>query len=109
MIIVILLYSAAPVITHEDKLKEDIVLKAGASLNIQVEVKGIPDPTLSWKHEGSTLSQSGNVSIERKNGFGNLSIKGTKGTDKGTYTVLAENAVGTATAEFKVTVIGESS
>lgn len=92
--------TVAPEITYDDALKAGIVLKAGASLNIQVQVQGIPEPKVSWKHQDEV------VIATTKDGYSALSVKPTSGKDSGIYTVLAENCVGTASAQFTVTVKG---
>ena len=95
----------APEVTHEPALAEQ-TLRAGATLNIHVKITGLPTPTVAWTHGDQKIVQSNGTTIETKEGFSTLTIRGTDGENSGTYKVTATNVVDSDSAEFSVTIKG---
>ena len=96
-----------PVITYEDTLKEVVTLKAGASLALPVNVKGLPTPSVKWFCKDTEIYSGGNVTIETSEGASRVVVKGVSGKDSGKYKIVAENKCGKDEAEFEVVVLGK--
>ena len=99
--------TARPEITHEDKLNEPQSLKAGATLILLVNVKGIPTPKVTWFQGEDELVSRNGTTVETTDDFSRLTVKKTTAANAGTYRVTAENVVDTAQAEFTAVIKGE--
>lgn len=74
---------------------------------LEAEVFGKPMPRVTWKRGDDNLkSGEGQVITQQRQHF-QLQIAGVTKEHTGTYTVLAENASGSKTAEIKVNVLGK--
>ena len=97
---------SAPKIFYEDTLNEELLLKTGSTLYIEVGVSGIPFPEVAWQHNDKSADESARVTVETQDGYSYLKVKGTSQEDSGIYKVTAENAVGKDEAAFNVCVRG---
>ncbi|KAK3083483.1 hypothetical protein FSP39_023775 [Pinctada imbricata] len=95
---------AHPKLEYDNKLKSNQIIKAGSSLTIQVNISGIPSPTVKWLLDKEPIDKSSHVSIDINNDFTTLTIKNATLEDGGVYNVTAENVVGSAEAEFTIQV-----
>ncbi|ELT96018.1 hypothetical protein CAPTEDRAFT_139703, partial [Capitella teleta] len=91
-----------PEITYDDKLKKAQNVKSGSTTVLEVNVKGLPQPKVYWYIGEDMLDASSNASIETKDDFSSLTMKDIQSQNSGVYSVVAENSVGKATAEFTV-------
>ena len=98
--------SVAPKITHDDKLSESQKLKAGGILSLYANIEGVPTPKVSWYRNGEPIKSINGTSIDTKDTFTSLSVKGSTGKDSGKYKLVAENVAGKDEKEFDVTVKG---
>lgn len=97
---------AVPQITYDDKLKEPQTIVGGYKLTIDTQISGVPAPTNSWTFNGEPLTPSENITIETTSQASKLTIVSATLPLSGTYTLTAVNDVGSATAEFNITVKG---
>ena len=56
--------NAKPKIEYEDRLKDGITAKAGASLILLVNISGFPKPKVSWYHNGDEVTGFTGVDID---------------------------------------------
>lgn len=74
---------------------------------LSANVSGLPQPSMEWTHNGRPLERASNIVVETSSDATSITIKGSAAKNGGKYTLTAENEVGTASAEFSVTVIGK--
>jgi len=97
--------NAKPKLDYEDRLKDVVSAKAGASVILPVNVSGFPTPKVTWFHNGEEVSASSpGVKIENGEDFSTLTVKPATGEHSGKYSVRAENKVGEDEAEFTALV-----
>ena len=94
-------------IEYSESLKETQKVKAGKSLVLSVNIVGAPTPKATWWRQDSEVKSGLDVAVEGDGTFSRLSIKNTSADVTGTYKVLAENSVGSDSAEFKVVILGQ--
>lgn len=99
-------YSAAPVIDYDSSLKDLKPLKAGTTLILSVNIVGMPTPKVKWYRNDSEIQPSADLTLEGDGTFSRLTAKKASAKDAGTYKVVAENEVGSASAQFVVVVKG---
>jgi len=95
----------APKIEYD---KKPVSLNAGAVLTLPVTVSGVPAPKVTWYLGDNELKTGNGTTIETKDTASKLTIKNTSAANAGSYRVKAENAAGSAEAEFKVSMKGNS-
>lgn len=94
-------------IEYSESLKDTQKIKAGKTLVVTVNIIGAPTPKASW-WRGETEIKSGlDVSVEGDGSFSRLTVKNTSADVTGKYKVLAENSVGSDSAEFDVVILGQ--
>jgi len=98
--------SAIPTITHDDKFASPQTLRGGQKFIIDAKVTGIPAPTTSWSFNGQALTASPSLTVEATASTGKLTFVDSKAEQSGVYVLKAENSVGSAEAEFTITVKG---
>ena len=99
------LLPGGPNILYDSSLEEQIVRKAGTTLEISTNITGHPKPTSKWFHGDKELIPSGDVSIKKDDTNAILKITKTSGgANSGKYRLLAENSVGSDEAEFDVLI-----
>lgn len=96
-----------PALEYDNRFKSAQTVKAGSSVALKVDVSGIPSPSVSWRLNGEILEKSDRLSIETTPDYSTLSIKNAVIEDTGVYTIVAENVVGKAVADFEVNVKGK--
>lgn len=100
--------AAHPKLEYENKLKTKQLIKVGQSISLQVNISGIPNPTVNWTLNKIIIEKSPKISIETTDDFSMLTVKNATLDDTGAYAITAENVVGKAEAEFNVAVRGQS-
>lgn len=97
-----------PVLEYDNRFRSAQTVKAGSTVSLKVDVSGIPSPSISWRLDGETLEKSDRLSIETTPDYSTLSIKNAVIEDTGVYTIVAENIVGKAVADFEIYVKGKN-
>lgn len=88
-------------------MQKGLKVKAGTTILLEAEVLGKPMPRVTWKRGDDSLkSGEGQVITQQRNHF-QLEMTDVTKEHTGTYTILAENASGSKTAEIQVIVLGE--
>ena len=98
---------AGPVIEYSDSLKDTQKIKAGKSLVLSVNIVGAPTPKASWWRNDVEVKSGLDVTVEGDGTFSRLTVKNTSGDVTGKYKVVAENNVGSDSAEFDVVILGQ--
>lgn len=87
-------------------MQKGFKVKAGTTVLLEAEVFGKPIPRVTWKRGDNSLkSGEGQVITQQRHHF-QLEMTGVTKEHTGTYTILAENASGSKTAEVQVDVLG---
>ena len=73
----------------------------GEGVSFKVAVKGDPEPTLTWYHEGNELISDYSLEIQPD---GTLVIASAELRHNGVYKLLARNSSGTAERELSLTI-----
>lgn len=94
----------APTLTY-DSSKTEQTLRVGSRCLVEIDVSGLPLPTITWKKDGQPIEDTSILSV--RDDFTSLSIPKVKDSDTGMYTITAENSVGRATATFDVEIKGK--
>lgn len=88
-------------------MQKGFKVKAGTVVLLEAEVFGKPIPRVLWKRGDLALrSLPGHVITQQRHHF-LLEMSDVTKEHTGTYTISAENASGTKTAEVQVTVLGQ--
>lgn len=95
-----------PTLEYDNRLKSAQTAKAGATIVLKVNVSGIPSPSISWRLDGEALEKYDRISLETNQEYSTLTIKNAAIEDTGVYTIIAENVVGKAVADFEVNIKG---
>ena len=103
-----MLSAVAPTITYDDALREPITLKSGNTLLISVDVAGVPTPKVRWSRDGAELTVKAGTSIETRDTYSTLTVKGVSGENSGLYKVTASNVVDEVSAEFTAQIKGNA-
>ena len=103
---IVYLSTAKPKVTYEDSLKKPKELKTGATLILTVNISGVPTPEVSWYFGEETIQTGNGTTLETTDTYSTLTIKNVGGKDSGVYSVKAENAAGSDSAEFTVVIKG---
>lgn len=89
------------------KMQKGFKVKAGSTILLEAEVFGKPMPRVTWKRGDDSLkSGEGQVITHQRHQF-QLEMTSVTKEHTGTYTILAENASGSKTAEIQVNVLGK--
>ena len=99
--------SVKPAIILDAPMKEAQKVKGGNNVNLYANIEGVPTPKVTWFHKDAELKSSNGISIDTKDTFTGLTIKGSTAKHSGTYKLVAENVAGKAETEFNVTVRGK--
>ena len=94
-------------IQYSESLKESQMIKAGESLILSVNIFGAPTPKASWWHNDAEIRSGLDVTVEGDGTFSRLTVKNTSADVSGKYKVVAENSVGSDSAEFNVVILGQ--
>ena len=97
---------AAPVLEFDKKIEKQTV-KSGSMFIINVNVSGVPTPTVQWFFKDRPVSAVSKANVETSNSYTTLQIKGAETNEAGIYKVIAENKVGSTEAEFSINMLGK--
>jgi len=86
-------------------LKPDLPIKDGSRLELKVQVKGDPDPQVTWTKDGVAMSSSEIMEVKYKNGVASVLINEVFPEDAGKYTCRATNTKGSVETSSKVTIL----
>uniref|UniRef100_A0A1A9V0P1 Twitchin n=1 Tax=Glossina austeni TaxID=7395 RepID=A0A1A9V0P1_GLOAU len=86
---------------HMKKLK----MRAGQTVKFDVDVKGEPEPTLSWAFKEKELLGTGQIRLENNDHNTKLSILNSTRQNSGIYRLKAENVNGVDEAEVEVIIL----
>ena len=95
---------------NRDKMK-NIVVRSGATVRFDVDVRGEPAPTMEWTFAGVVLDAKTNdrVKIDNEEHNTKIALSDTVRKDTGVYTLTAVNSVGKDEATVEVTILGKPS
>ncbi|XP_010785474.1 serine/arginine repetitive matrix protein 2-like [Notothenia coriiceps] len=86
-------------------MEKGVKVKAGSSITLEAQVFGKPMPRVTWKRGDDSLKSSeGQVLTHLRNHF-QLDMTSVSKEHTGTYSIVAENASGTKSAEIPVVVL----
>lgn len=85
---------------------EDIIVKAGEPVEVNLDISGSPAPKVEWSKPGVNLVPDDRTQMVTMPENATLLITHTDRNDTNEYTVNVSNKHGTETANFKITVIG---
>ena len=100
------IFLALPTLEYDNRLKSGQTAKSGSTVVLKVNVSGIPSPAVSWKLNGQLVSRSDRVTVDTNKDYSTITIKNCMKEDAGIYTIVAENVVGQAVADFDVAIKG---
>lgn len=86
-------------------LKPDLSIKDGSRLELKVQVKGDPDPQVSWMKDGKPITSNEIMEVKYKNGTASVTINEVFPEDGGKYTCKATNTKGSVETSSKVTIL----
>lgn len=90
------------------RMQKGLKVKAQTTILLEAEVFGKPMPRVTWRRGDDSLkSGEGQVITQQRNHY-QLEMTAVTKEHTGTYTITAENASGTKTAEIQVNVLGEN-
>lgn len=93
-----------PLINRE-KLQK-VIVRAGAVVKFDVDVKGEPPPTITWNFAHAELQSGPRIKIENEDYNTKIAISDTTRKDTGMYTIIAVNSNGRDEAPVEVIVLG---
>ncbi|XP_051885753.1 coiled-coil domain-containing protein 141 [Pristis pectinata] len=76
------------------KLMSNVSVVEGSPVTLEIEVTGLPEPTLTWYKNGQKLTTDQHLKISRKEGKHILYIEKVSDKDAGIYAVQAKNSNG---------------
>lgn len=76
---------------------------------MDADVKGEPEPVITWTFKGETLKSAGRLQIDNKDYHTTFSIDKMTRADAGKYVVTAKNDSGVDTVEIEVEVVSKPS
>lgn len=94
----------APHLIYDEK-KTDQTLRASSKYSLDLEVSGLPLPTITWKKDGQPIDDKS--MIDTRDTFTGLTISKVTPEHSGQYTVTAENSVGRDYVSFILEVKGK--
>lgn len=86
---------------------KDIVIHASQSVKFDVKIIGEPPPKKTWNFGNIILKDGAKVNTENEPYRTKLSIINCDKRDTGTYTIKAENSVGSDQATIELMVLGK--
>ncbi|PNF43664.1 hypothetical protein B7P43_G15461, partial [Cryptotermes secundus] len=85
---------------------QNLVVKVGLTLTLDVNITGEPPPEVTWLYEGKELKSDDLIRIDNIDYNTKFFILRAKRSHNGKYTIIAKNSVGEDKAEFDITVLG---
>lgn len=101
------LFTVAPKIDRKNLQKKTV--RSGQNLKIEADVKGEPEPTITWTLKGEVLKNNESLKILNENYKTEFFYQKMKRADSGTYIVTAKNDSGTDTVEVEIVVVSKPS
>lgn len=92
---------------YDSKLNGVQNIKSGQNLVLTVDFDAVPQPSVEWFHNDSSLSSSDKIDIEYSDCHTTLTVKNCLPEESGKYTLKVKNKAGTSTAQFDVLVRGK--
>lgn len=92
-----------PQIQLDSELRKGIIIKAGASIRIQIPFKGRPTPEIKWTKDEGELTEK--VVVEKSLSFTQLCIDSCDRNDSGKYTLSLTNSSGSVSEFVAVKVL----
>jgi len=86
-------------------LKPEQSINDGSRLDLRVQVKGDPDPQVSWAKDGKPISSSDIMEVKYKNGTASVTIQEVFPEDAGRYTCKATNTKGSVETSSRLVVV----
>lgn len=83
----------------------DIYVTEGETSALECRVVGFPRPEIQWERNGKMVPKSRNIQLERIGDRCLLRIKSCESKDKGHYSCIARNIMGTATSRGTLHVL----
>lgn len=80
--------------------------KAGSDICLEAEVFGKPMPKVTWSKDGKVLSMDKDMKMSQKRHLFCLNLTAVTKLHTGQYSILAENASGSKTADIELTILG---
>ena len=74
----------------------------GQSISLQVNISGIPNPSVKWSLNEAVMEKSPKISIKTTVVLSMLTVKNATLEDTGDYSVTAENGLGKVPADYEV-------
>lgn len=82
-------------------------VKVGSVLKLEADVKGEPEPTITWTFKDQTLKSHERLKIENVDYHTSFVLQKCTRDDGGKYVVTAKNDSGTDTVEIDITVVSK--
>lgn len=98
--------SEKPAIIIEEKLLNQ-KLKVGSQWTIVAQIKGYPFPKITWLKNDQSVDKNSEVKVDSKDNVSTITIKTTKRSSTGKYTIKAENEFGSETVHLNLRIFGE--
>ncbi|KAI8425645.1 hypothetical protein MSG28_011459 [Choristoneura fumiferana] len=92
---------------HRAEEREGWQIKVGEALKFEADVKGEPEPAITWTLNGSALKPEERLKIENKDYHTSFALQKVTRADSGKYVVTAKNDSGTDTVEIEVAVVSK--
>lgn len=100
-------FAVPPRLELNARTQKGFKVKAGTTVLLEADVFGKPMPKVTWKRGDDRLkSAEGQLITQQRHHFQMEMTEVTK-EHTGTYTILAENASGSKTADIQVNVLGD--
>lgn len=82
----------------------DANVDEGQRFEFKVQIDGVPDPQIEWTKDGKDIRQNADYRSSFHNGVATLTIEETFIEDSATYTLKAQNSLGSAEASARLNV-----
>ena len=96
--------SAKPQIKVDRFTKMSQILKGGQALKLNAQISGLPKPTVQWFLNEQSVDEIPSVLVQKADGSSSLEVLRVEPKQGGTYRLVAENELGSDSAEFEVKV-----
>lgn len=91
---------------NREKLQK-VIVRAGAVVKFDVDIKGEPPPTVTWNFARNEIQSGPRIKIENEDYNTKIAISDTSRKDSGIYTIVAVNQNGQDEAPVEVVVLGK--
>lgn len=95
---------------HIDRTNlQQVTVKAGLPLSLDVKIIGEPPPTVTWSFKGQEIQTDDQIRIDNIDYNTKFLIMRSKRANTGKYTIKAKNEVGEDEAEVEIIIVGKPS